>query len=147
MKRYLLRLISGAGELQLRGSELMTQVIQLVFPPALPPGDRPLIVGADGKMKYGSVKLQSKVVSLDFTSVNALSGDWEFAPPFSSPPTVTASLFTLTSSVTNRDISTVEVVSVSATKASLRLARCSAVTRVFASGDTATLQAIAIGEA
>lgn len=146
MKRYLLRLATLMGELQIRGSEAMTQVVTFIFPAALPPSDRALIVGADGRMKYGSVKLQSKVVTLDFTSVNALSGDWEFAPPFSSPPVVTASLFTLTSSVTNRDISTVEVVSVSTTKASLRLARCSAVTRVFASGDTATLQAIAIGE-
>lgn len=146
MKRYLLRLISGAGELQLRGSELMTQVIQLVFPPTLPPGDRALIVGADGRMKYGTTAFQAKTVNLNFSSVNVLAGTVTFIPAFSSPPTVTASLSALVSSVTNRDISTVEIVSVSASEASFRLLRCSAVSRVFASGDTATLMAIAIGE-
>lgn len=146
MKRYLLRLATLMGELQIRGSEAMTQVVTFVFPAALPPSDRALIVGADGRMKYGTTALQTKTVNLNFSSVNVLAGTVTFIPAFSSPPTVTASLSALVSSVTNRDISTVEIVSVSASEASFRLLRCSAVSRVFASGDTATLMAIAIGE-
>jgi hypothetical protein len=55
MKRGLLRLYTKLGELRLYGSPLMTQVIALIFPPTLPPGDRALIVEANGQMKYGAV--------------------------------------------------------------------------------------------
>lgn len=55
MKHGLIRLLSGTGELRLRAGNAMTAVITILFPTTLPPGDRSLIIGNDGQIKYGGV--------------------------------------------------------------------------------------------
>lgn len=74
MKKFLTRLCTQNGELRLVGSPLMTQIIQLIFPPTLPPGDRSLIVGADGQMKYGAVGGAAASYQATFTA-EALTDD------------------------------------------------------------------------
>ncbi len=68
MKRYLMRVATKNGELRILGSSLMTQIIQFIFPPTLPPGDRALIVEANGQMKYGAVGGTAASYQVTFTA-------------------------------------------------------------------------------
>lgn len=72
MKRAIVRLVAGTGELRLRGAAAMTQVLTFIFPATLPPEDRALVVGADGQLRYSGVG--ATAFRQTFTQANLTAG-------------------------------------------------------------------------
>ena len=72
MKFGILRLVSATGELRQKAAAATTAVIEIIWPAILPPGDRTLILGSDGQMKYGAVGTNAHEVA--FTNADLTAG-------------------------------------------------------------------------
>ncbi len=99
------------------------------------------------RLNFGAVVLETRLLTLIYSNSNLLSGDWPFSGGFASAPLVNGLLFGLVSSANRRDLAPIDGVAISSSAATIRLWTSSTSPRSFSVGDTATIMAIAIGEA
>jgi hypothetical protein len=72
MKFGLLRLVTSTGELRQRAAAATAAILEIIWPATLPPGDRALLIGSDGQLKYGQVGTNAH--EMTFTNANLTAG-------------------------------------------------------------------------
>ena len=99
------------------------------------------------RLNLGCVAFETRRLTLTYVSSALLDIVWQFDQPFAAPPIVIPSIEAINSSVSLADIGDCGVSLITTISARVRLNRITGSTRNFAVGDTATLMAVAIGEA